>query len=336
MSTIHWRIHSTEPTIGLGRIHGTLDVKRAGAAHVVQRGDKYLMTYWGTDADGKNHVLGAEARVDRPNDWTTLGAFIGPQNGNEFNSTGPSFPFLLPVDANYWLLYFCGWGHRPDGKLPNTTGVAISEDAGKTWRYHSHHPVFEMDRDFDRDGTGSLWVTHEDGRFRAWYTSIGYYSRKPAHVQTGHGETIPYIGIGYAESDDGLNWRKPLGTWVIKHRMFAVEPYEYIVSKPSLLIDEIDGRRHYTMWVNTFGTAYRVHRLHSWDGINWRWAPRVGPEGELPPAGVEGRFDSHQRSYPVVVRHGDELRCWFTGNGFGTHGMGYATAHMPARALAGM
>ena len=90
-------------------------------------------------------------------------------------------------------------------------------------------------------------------------------------------DTIPEIGIGYAESRDGLHWEKPLDHLVVAPRGFGVTPYEYICSKPCV-VRERDG---YVMWVNTFGTAYRVHRLVSRDGLRWEWAERLGPDGEL-------------------------------------------------------
>jgi len=364
--TTLWHIPQTTPVIAPGQLHGALDAKRASAAHVVRFGDMYRMAYWGTDATNKHSILGAEAPVDRPNDWRALGPMIGAQPQAPYNLNGPSFPFLLPVDDRYWLLYFCAWG-QPTRRLPNTTGVAISEDAGKTWRYWRDEPMLALDRPYDTEGTGSLWVTHERGVFRMWYTAIGRFFDRPPGVQSGHGEVIPEIGIAYAESSDGLHWHKPLMDWVIKPRHWGVMPYEYIVSKPSMLIDgavlepspsgrgqgegvthedhssptirqeqrrphpnplpEGEGVRkpRYTMWVNTFGSAYRVHRLTSDDGIAWRWCERVGPQGELG-HGTPGAFDDHQRSYPVMLAHGEEVRCWYTGNGFGTAGMGYAVA----------
>ena len=81
------------------------------------------------------------------------------------------------------------------------------------------------------------------------------------------------------------------------------------------------------MWVNTFGTAYRVHSLTSADGLVWRWE-EDGPEGEMG-HGRPGAFDDQQRCYPCVMRHGDSYRCWYTGNGFGATGMGYAEAPLP-------
>ena len=315
-----WRIDTSQPVIPPGKLHPAHDTARAGAAHVVRLGNTYTMVYWGSDQQGQNFIFRAESSVDDPNRWEPVGGpLIGPQPSTNHNCQGPGFPFLLPVTDDYWLLYFTAWGRRADGKLPNTTGVAISEDSGQTWRYHDEHPILPLDRPYDAEGTGSVWVVHEHGTFRMYYTAIGRYFPKPDGVETGHGDVIPEIGIAYAESRDGIHWEKPLADWMIRPRAFGVMPYEYICSKPCVLRDGPT----YTMWVNTFGTAYRVHRLVSPDGIRWEWADREGPDGELG-VGKKGDFDDHQRSYPTIIRHDEEYRCWYTGNGFGVTGMGYA------------
>lgn len=317
-----WQITSNQPVIAPGQLHDRLDAARAGAAHVVRIGEKYRMVYWGAGAGVGNQILAAEAPLDRPNEWTALGPLIAPQPETDYNAAGPSFPFLLPIDEKRWHLYFCAWGKPGSKRLANTTGLAISDDGGKSWRYHDTKPILPLDRPYDREGTGSLWIERENGLFRMWYTGIGCYFDKPPGVRSGHGDVIPQIGIAYAESRDGLSWEKPLNDWVVRPRGFDVEPYEYICSKPCILRNPGGG---YTLWVNTFGTAYRVHRLASRDGIHWNWQPRVGPEGELG-VGAPGSFDDHQRSYPTIVQHGQELRCWYTGNNFGTTGLGYATS----------
>lgn len=315
-----WTVQQTGPIIPPGRLHPLHDASRAGAAHVVQFGDRYTMAYWGSDKQGRNYILRAESPVNNPNQWVPVGEpLIGPEPNTDHNCRGPGFPFLLPVTDKHWLLYFCGWGRRADGKLANTTGVAISEDGGQTWRYHDGNPVLPLDRPYDAEGTGSVWVLHEQGRFRMYYTAIARYFPAPKGVKTGHGSVIPEIGVAYAESRDGIRWEKPFDDWVVRPRAFGVQPYEYICSKPCVVRDGAT----YTMWVNTFGTAYRVHRLVSRDGTKWQWSERVGPDGELG-VGEKGSFDDRQRCYPTVIRHGNEYRCWYTGNGFGSTGMGYA------------
>jgi hypothetical protein len=315
-----WVIRQQDPVITPGILHPDFDGLRAGAPHVVVSGDSYRMLYWGSDKQHRNYILQAESCTSEPNQWKSVGAaLIGPQPETTYNNRGPGFPFLLPITDRHWILYFTAWGTPVDGKLPNTTGVAISDDGGEHWRCNVEHPVIALDRPYDAEGTGSVWVLHEDDKFRMYYTAIGRYFARPEGVMTGHGDVIPEIGIAYAESSDGVHWEKPVDHLLVAPRGFGVSPYEYICSKPCV----IKERDRYIMWVNTYGTAYRVHRLTSIDGLHWEWDTRYGPDGELG-VGEDGSFDSEQRSYPTIVPTDTELRCWYTGNRFGETGIGYA------------
>src|SRR5438046_1196766 len=94
---LKWTMNPANPILRPGQLHGRLDARRAGAAHVVQFGDRLRMVYWGTDAGGSHTILAAEAPVERPNEWTPLGSMIGAQPEIEQNAVGPAFPFLLPI-----------------------------------------------------------------------------------------------------------------------------------------------------------------------------------------------------------------------------------------------
>ena len=319
MNAITWTFPHLDPVIAPGQLHGDLDAKRAGAGHVIQVGDVYRMYYWGTDKDGHHHICLAESPADDPNAWEPHGSVLDRQPRTAYNDQGPGFPFVVPQDNAPWLLYICGWGiPRPDGKLPNTTGIAYSDDEGRSFTYRHKNPILATDRPWDQEGTGSVFVRHTDDRYHMYYTSIGPYFDKPEGVKTGHGDIIPRIGVGYAVSEDGTTWSKPLDGLLVSPRGFDTTPYEYISSKPFLL-EEDDGLR---MWLHTFGTAYRVRSLYSHDGIDWEWQPS-GPDGEFS-IGEKGAFDDQQRCYVTVIKHGDTYRCWYTGNGFGQTGMGFA------------
>lgn len=317
---IQWVCHSDNPVIRPGQLHPGLDDCRAGGGQVLQVGDRYRLYYWGTGARG-NVILMAEAPVASPHAWTPLGgALLEAQPDTEYNAGGPSFPFVLPLDGARWLMLFCAWGRtRADGSLPNTTGLAVSADAGLTWHYHGREPLLPLDRPYDRSATGSVSVLRVGHELRLYYTAIGEYFQRPEGVQTGHGDCIPRIGIALATSRDGVTWTKPLDRLLVEPRGFGTEPYEYIVSKPFVVRDG-DGWR---MFVSTFGHAYRIRSLVSDDGLAWHWVP-AGSDGDLG-VGAPGAFDDHQRSYASVLQVGDEYRLWYTGNGFGTTGMGFAT-----------
>jgi len=319
---IKWTFDTGNPVIPPGRLHGKLDVNRVASASVIQCEKSYRLYYWGTGEDNKNRILMAESQIESPNDWKSLGAVLEAQKNNEYNCVGPGFPFVMQIDEKVWFMYFCGWGRpREDEKIPNTTGLAISEDGGITWKYQSDKPVIPCDSGYDSCGTGSVYVFRESGKFRMYYTAISKYFNRPEGVQTGHGDVIPFIGIGYAISDDGINWKKPYDHWLIKPREFDTEPYEYICSKPWIVRE--NGA--YRMWVNTFGTAYRVRSLVSNDGLSWKWV-QSGEMGDMA-VGEAGAFDDTQRCYATVMKHGDQYRCWYTGNGFGVTGIGFATGH---------
>ena len=118
-----WTVPRRDPVIPPGALHPGLDDTRAGAAHVVQDGDRYRMVYWGSDNASRHYILQAESSLGDPNRWRPRGSpLIGPQPETVYNFHGPGFPFLLPVTESRWLLYFCAWGKPTDGKAAQYDG----------------------------------------------------------------------------------------------------------------------------------------------------------------------------------------------------------------------
>lgn len=316
---IRWTLDPGKPVIRPGVLNPPYDTNRVGSAHVLRVGDRYRLYYWATDAGNLHRICMAESNIDAPNAWRPLGVALERQPDTDYNCVGPGFPFVLPRDDGPWLLYFGAWGRKEgDGKLPNSTGVALSDDQGITWRYPLDKPVFGKDKPYDIEGSGSCCVLNEGGMLRMYYTALGEYSPKPEGVETGHKDPIPHIGVGYAVSRDGINWEKPLDDWIVGPRGFDTTPFEYIASKPFVLREETG----YRMWVNTFGTAYRIRSLTSPDGLAWEWN-ESGLEGELG-VGDAGAFDSKQRCYVSALKHEEEYRLWYSGDQFGHTGTGYA------------
>jgi len=310
------------PVIRPGQIHAGLDSRRAGGCHVLDLGDRFRIYYWGGGSSG-NVILAAESPIDTPNAWKPFGGcMLEAQPGTEHNCGGPSFPFVVPIDDRRWHMYFCAWGRpKQDGRLPNTTNLAVSDDAGLTWRYHGRNPIIALDRPWDCEGTGSVAVVRAGPEFRMYYTAIGEYFPRPAGVETGHGDMIPRIGIGLAVSRDGVEWTKHDG-WVVTPRGFDAVPYEYINSKPFVMPDGNGWR----MWISSFGPAYRIQELSSMDGIGWQHL--VTCADDYLAVGQAGAFDAHQRSYASVVSRDGIYHLWYTGNQFGDTGMGHAVGQI--------
>jgi len=318
MKKISWKVETSGPVIAPGRLHPAFDARRAGACHIVSTWDHLRMYYWGTGEKG-NVILAAETPADKPNEWTAIGGpLLEAQPDTVHNSGGPSFPFIVQMDEKCWHMYFAAWGDpKPDQKLPNTTNLAISHDAGLTWKYYDANPVIGLDKPWDREGTGSVSVIKHKDELWMYYTAIGEYFHRPDGVKTGHGETIPRIGIGLAVSRDGINWKKHDGL-VLAPRGFGADPYEYINSKPFVLPEE-NGFR---MWFSSYGFAYRIQEAWSNDGINWQHCTTKADS--YLGTGSSGSFDGIQRSYASVVKKENTYHMWYTGNNFGTTGIGYA------------
>ena len=116
--------------------------------------------------------------------------------------------------------------------------------------------------------------------------------------------------IKYAESDDGIHWRRD-GRIAIP---FASED-EYAMSKPCVVWDG----SHYRMWYSFRGVAYRIGYAESRDGLEWT---RMDHLAGIAPS--DFGWDSQGIEYPNVFRHGSNWYMLYNGNGYGRTGFGIA------------
>jgi hypothetical protein len=115
--------------------------------------------------------------------------------------------------------------------------------------------------------------------------------------------------IKYAESADGISWRRP--------DIVAINfsgPEEYAICKPCV---RREGS-YYRMWFCARGEAYRIYSAVSDDGLCWK----RDPEPALS-VSTEG-WDSHMVEYPFVFDHRGSRYMLYAGNTFGQKGFGLA------------
>jgi hypothetical protein len=195
------------------------------------------------------------------------------------------------ADRRY--LWYTGWTRGVSVPFALFAGCALSEDGGETYRRVSRAPLLERN-DVDPLLTASPWVLVEDGRWRMWYVSATGWS-------VVDGESRHRYHVRYAESDDGLSWRRE-GVVALDF-----EGDEHAISRPCV-VRELD---RYVMWFSSRGAAYRIGRAESEDGIRWT---RV--DSGFAASGEE--WDAEMQCYPLAVGH----HLLYNGNGYGATGIG--------------
>lgn len=220
---------------------------------------------------------------------------LGPRGA--FDDSGVTGSCLVEHDGRHYL-YYSGWSLGRSVPFYLYVGLAVSADGGRTFERASSAPILERS-DVDPFLTASPWVRVENERWRMWYVSATHWdgARHFYHVR-------------YAESDDGVSWRREGRVSVD----FA-DPDEYAISRPCVIRDH-DG---YRMWYSYRGDAYRLGYARSDDGLEWE---RSDAEAglELAAAG----WDSEMLAYPAVFDADGSRYMLYNGNGYGATGIGYA------------
>lgn len=159
---------------------------------------------------------------------------------------GTCFDVIVTRDGGRYRMDF-SW--RPKASL----AVSFSDD-GVHWSYPEITLAPNLDSGWE-DNLNRNCVLKIDGKYKMWYT----------------GQARGHSYIGYAESDDGLHFTRPLSEPVL----ISEYPWEgFSVMNPSVLYEN----GVYRMWYAS-GETYEPNVLayaESTDGINWKKA-RINP-----------------------------------------------------------
>ncbi|HVC10919.1 MAG TPA: hypothetical protein VNE59_04735 [Burkholderiales bacterium] len=223
---------------------------------------------------------------------------LSPGRVGAFDDSGASMGCLVRTgDKRY--LYYLGWNLGVTVPWRNSIGLAVSHDGGPFERV-SEAPVLDRGH-YDPFSVSYPWVLVEGGRWRMWYGS---------NLDWGLEQTDMAHLIKYAESDDGVAWRRE-GRIAIAFR----SPDEYAMSKPCVLKD---GAR-FRMWYSYRGNAYRIGYADSEDGLSWRRLDERAGIG----VSDEG-WDSEAVCYPCVFDCAGRRYMLYNGNRYGLTGFGIA------------
>jgi hypothetical protein len=275
-------------------------------------GERQVRVFFsGRDASNRSHIGACSLDLDSLSvvaGSLTSEPLLSPGPLGSFDDSGCSVSCVVPWDGRL-LLYYSGWTLGRTVPFHLAIGLAVSEDGGHTFQKVSAAPLLGRDP-VDPFLCASPSILVESGVWRMWYLSAVRWER------TTGGEPRHYYLVKYAESEDGLAWRRD-GRVCID---FA-SPDEYAIGRPHVL-REGDG---YRMWYCSRGAAYRLGQADSRDGLSWK---RRDSELSLSPPAAG--WDEAMQAYPTVFRDRRRLVMLYNGNGYGASGFGCATAEEPA------
>jgi predicted GH43/DUF377 family glycosyl hydrolase len=221
-----------------------------------------------------------------------------------FDDNGLILGDIVPHEGKLYM-YYVGFQIPARAKFLAFSGLAISSDGGETFTRHSHAPV--MDRTDKAPYIRAIHsVIKEDGLFRIWY-SIG------DGWETIGGTPYPRYRICHATSPDGITF--PATDTVC----LDVAPDEYRIGRPR--VHKLpDGTYLMRSTADTYDKYYHTVLATSPDGLNWTRHPHA----DIAPSEDATAFDSQTAVYPVEITAAGNRYLFYSGNGMGLTGVGYA------------
>ena len=230
-----------------------------------------------------------------------------------FDEDGVTPSFVMKKNNKIYL-YYGGWSRGLSVHYRNSTGVAISNDNGLTFKKYSAGPILTLN-EFDHLSATAPWILQKDGKYIAIYSTGIDWIEINGHLEH------TYL-LTSAFSDDGIHWT-PTGKNLI-------EPENDFMAYCKPTIIELDGTYH--LWYSKRGshnfrkpgdTAYRIGYAYSTDLENWtKDDANAGID-----VSAEG-WDSEMICYSYIVKVGNKYLMFYNGNGFSKTGFGYAELEM--------
>jgi hypothetical protein len=262
------------------------------------------------DSDDRMLPTFIDLRVDDPGQIAAVANAPLVQLGRPgcFDDSGVTLGSIVDRDSEA-LLYYTGWKRRRVVSFELSIGLILWDKKSDTFRRAFEGPILAQDTKHPLLVAGPFVICDRD-RFKMWYCS-GTDWRFP------EGNPEPIYTVFYAESADGITW---------SHRNQPIIPYKFdgeVVSAPWVM----DLGTKYLMWYCTRGHEtkaaknYTIGFAESDDGIAWN---RLDEDAGITRS--TAGWDSEMICYPSFYPYNDKIYMFYSGNGVGRGGVGYAIA----------
>jgi len=220
-----------------------------------------------------------------------------------FDDNGMILGDILKV-GNQLYLYYVGFQHVQKVKFFAFSGLAISDDMGKSFHRYSEVPIL------DRTTTGRFGrcvhtVLHEKDIFKCYYTVIDGW-------EIINNTPYPKYNIWYLTSKDGIHFSQEDTCLCVD-----VQGNEYRIGRPKVYKTSGGYEMFYTR--DTFDKEYIIGYAVSEDGVNW-----VRKDEAAGICKSSSGWDSEMACYPVKLSTAGKEYLFYSGNGMGKTGVGYA------------
>ncbi len=228
------------------------------------------------------------------------------------------FPINILRHENKILAYTCGWSRRVSVSVETSTGLAVSDDDGVTFKKIGTGPVLTSSLN-EPMLVGDSFVQFYEGVFHMWYIfgqrwKASTADEPPARVYK----------IAHAVSTDGITWQKEEGKQIITD-VFDEDECQAL---PTVI--KIADRYHMyfcyrqaTDFRTNPDRGYRLGYAWSDDLVNW-----TRDDANSGIAFSEKGWDDAMMCYPHIFQCNEKIYLLYNGNEFGKHGFGIAELEM--------
>lgn len=249
------------------------------------------ISYLDLDADNLKNIV-----YEHDNYIVDLG-----ENGT-FDDCGVVPSCIIKKDDNY-LLYTVGFQRTVKTPYMLFAGLTISKDLNNFERV-SKAPLLPRNS-IRYISQGAPCVIYDENKYKMWH----WYATKWIDIQ---GKLFMDYHIGYAESDDAINWDMKEKPCLSPEKELG----EFAVARPYVFKkNDIFHMYYSTRYIKDL---YRITHAISTDGLSWT---RIN---EKPFDVNEEGWDSEMTCYPSIITIKNKTYMFYNGNNNGETGFGYA------------
>ncbi len=224
------------------------------------------------------------------------------------------FPINILRHDGKIFAYTCGWSRRVAVSVETSTGLAISDNDGLSFKKMGTGPVLTSSL-HEPTLVGDSFVQFYEGMFHMWYI----FGKKWIRANRDEPPARVYK-IAHAISTDGINWQKEEGKQIITDILHEDE----CQALPTVI--KIDSRYHmyfcFREATDFRKNAARGYRLgYAWSEDLQHWTRDDANAGI---GCSETGWDSDMMCYPHIFACGSKVYLLYNGNEFGRYGFGIA------------